>query len=312
MVYGRDGSGTTMKWILPVLAGLILAGCASPAKPAAQDDGSFDDFDIPEGTLALKGVVVNQAIVPLEGATVVLDDGASARTTDKGAFVFVDVEPGVHVLKVTKPGFRETTTTATVAGADDPIVRVLLEADPENLPWHQITAVKGFLQCGIGIPGGGSYSACQTPVGAVDILCDVSGDAVCLPYVNDHRGILTIDVTTGLPTYAQAEAVWNPTSPNSDRLTWSSAARTPGELEFHNSTSFTGPSPLLMPWDHGRLADSDVGVTRGFVFQVFPESGGVGNLVLQQRVELFVTVFYNYLPPEGWSLALDGEPEPPR
>jgi hypothetical protein len=120
-----------------------------------------------------------------------------------------------------------------------------------------------------------------------------------------------IDADAGIPDFAQAEAVWQATTANSNVLTWSFSARAPDTLEFDNGTSFTGESPLVMPRDAAWLVDGFVGVERNFVFQVFPESGGVGNLVLQQKVELFVTTFFNFLPEEGWTLTADGDPNRP-
>lgn len=300
--------------LLIALLAVALAGCGAPAKSGkGSTDSGFEEFEIPEDALALRGVVVDQAIVPLQGAAVRLEDGRETNTTEKGTFAFVGMEPGSYLVTAAKPGYIGASTTVTVASADDPIARVQLTYDPGTLPFHETVSKKGLLQCGMGLPSGGSYSICQTPNGAVDILCDVSGDAVCLDYPLQHRGILEIDVQDGLvPLYVQAEAVWEATSANSEVLTWSSASRTRGTLQFNNNTSFTGPSPLVIPWDHGRLVDGEIGQGQIFVFQVFPESGGIGNLVLQQQVELFVTSFYHYTPPEGWTLANDGEPVDPR
>lgn len=300
--------------LLVTLLAVTLAGCGSPPKPHGDDatGSGFEEFEIPADSLALRGVVVDQAIVPLQGAAVRLEDGRQVNTTDKGTFAFIDMEPGSYLVTAAKPGYVGASTTVTVAGPDDRIAR-LLQSDPGTLPFHETVSKRGLLQCGIGLPPSGSYSACQTPNGAVDILCAFSGGAACLAYPLEHRGILEIEVQDGLvPHYVQAEAIWDATSPNSEVLSWSSASRTRGTLEFNNNTLLTGPSPLVIPWPQSRLVDGGIGQGQIFVFQVFPESGGVGNLVVQQQVELFVTSFYHYAPPEGWTLAADGEPVDPR
>jgi hypothetical protein len=63
-----------------------------------------------------------------------------------------------------------------------------------------------------------------------------------------------------------------------------------------------------MPWNQTRLQGAQVGQGHVFVFQVYPAGQGV---VLNQKVELFVTAFFHYAPPQGWTLYADGEPQDP-
>ena len=300
-------------WVWALAAATLVAGCgdASSKKAPAEPQG-FEGFVVPEGTLAIRGVVVNEAIVPLEGATVTLPDGKSTTSNEHGAFAFIDVEAGTYLLTASKPGFTGASASVDVVGEDDRVVRIQLISDPTTAPWSQTVSVRGFLQCGIGLPAGSSYSACQTPNGASEIACDTSGDVVCLGQPMDHRGILEVAVPDGLPMFAQAEAVWDATNPSAQDLLWQSFARHPGTLEFNDAESAQGPSPLLMPWNQTRLQDNEIGVGQVFVFQVYPASSTTGgNVVLQQQVELFVTTFYHYAPPEGWSFAEHGPALPP-
>lgn len=289
---------------------VVLAGCSDAGGPAAggADATGFEQFEIPDDVLALRGVVVNEAIVPQQDVVVTLDDGPNTTTTASGTFVFVDVAPGVHVVRATKAGLLETTTTVSVAGLDDPIVRLVMAADAETRPYHQVLRVEMFLQCGVGAAGA-SYSTCQTPNGAVDIACDATG--VCLGHPLDHNGLVEVDPGLAAPDFAQAEAVWEASSPGAERLVWNMWARERGTLNFDNGTGYQGPTPVIMPWNKTLLIDGQIGPGKQFVFQVYPWSDDA-SYVLQQRIDLFVTTFYNYLPPEGWTLSADGEPEAPR
>lgn len=293
-------------WMALAVLGVALAGCSDlPADVPDEIDAFDEELELGDGP-AIRGVVVDAAIVPLPDVTVDFDD-RSVVTDDEGRFAFADVELGVHLLELSKPGYFTMQSSVTVTGEDDPIVRVRMESDPQGIPYHQVSAARGFLQCGVGIPPAGSYSMCQTPNGVQDITCDLSGGAACTDYVLDHRGIIEMDVES-MPTHLQAEGAWDPTADTARVLTWSMYARERGTIELANSTSFTGESPVLMPKERADIVAQDIGASRILAFQVFPEFGGIGNVVLEQEVELFLTVFYNKVPAEGWSLVLDGEP----
>jgi hypothetical protein len=296
------------------LAGLLamaMAGCSGDGGPAdanGTDRVGFEEFALPADGLAVRGVVVNEAIVPQRDVRVVLDGGRNTTTTANGTFAFADVAAGVHVLKAGRLGLLEATTTVSVQTPDDPVVRIVMLVDAETVPYHQVLHVEMFLQCGVGAPGT-SYSTCQTPNGASDIVCVTL--SVCLGHPLEHNGLVEVDPGPGAPEFSQAEAVWDATNPSAEELLWNMFARTPGTIDFDNGTGLDGPSPVIMPWNKTELAGAQIGQGKIFVFQVYPSSETPG-VVLQQRVDLFITLFYNYSPAEDWTLAADGEPVDPR
>ena len=84
------------------ICGVLLAGC-SEAPAAAESDDTFDDVDVQvsETTGAILGVVVNDAIVPVAGATVrVLNTDHEATSDEQGRFVFQGVAAGAHFLSL--------------------------------------------------------------------------------------------------------------------------------------------------------------------------------------------------------------------
>lgn len=291
-------------WMALLVVATVLAGCSEDPAPVDDERDEFDDaFEIGEQP-AIRGVVVDPGIVPMVDVLVQVNE-RETRTDEEGRFAFADVEPGVYLLQVAKPGYFESQVSVTVSSVDDPIVRIRMAADPAGVPYHETSSARGFLQCGVGIPGGGSYSACQTPNGAVDIACSYSGGAVCSDYLVDHRGIIEMDVTS-MPTHIQAEAAWAYTTETAKVLTWEMYVRERGTIELTDVAGGTGESPVVMSLEEAAIVEQDVGASRYVVFQVFPETGGIGNVVLEQEVEIFLTTFHNMLPPEGWSLVLDG------
>src|SRR5580692_9562028 len=93
----------SMKLVLFLLL-VMDVGCALPAWGQSTSTGS------------VSGSVTDQSGALVAGATVTLSDSSSsvARTTSTnqaGRYTYVDVNPGIYSITVTKPGF-ETTKTA--------------------------------------------------------------------------------------------------------------------------------------------------------------------------------------------------------
>src|SRR5688572_17724784 len=96
---------------LALLAGALLAGCSSSSNDSPSEDGpTFDDLGLEatSSTGVIRGLVVDEAIRPVEGARVRLQGGdapSEALTTDLGTFGFEGLAPGTYFLSVSKPGF---------------------------------------------------------------------------------------------------------------------------------------------------------------------------------------------------------------
>ena len=96
-----------MRW-LALLLMATLAGCADESAPAAPDEPAFDGFDLEatDDTGIIRGVVVDQAIVPIAEATVTLQSGEQTESNEGGAFGFAALEPGSCLL-YTSPSPRD-------------------------------------------------------------------------------------------------------------------------------------------------------------------------------------------------------------
>lgn len=291
------------QWTIPVLASLLLAGCASSGDP----DDALPPADFTELELAatattgiIRGIVVDEAIRPLSGAQLVLQTESGPRETtsaEDGAFGFDGLPAGTYFVHASKPGFAPAqTSTDVVAGvAEPPIVKVLLAADPERRPFFDVYTWDGFVECSVRTPVGG-FALCEG-VGNDDVVYDV-------------------EISAGVPTFAQGELVWQSTQALGDELSFN-WRRNDTNQDYVDTE---GPSPLMLSANATLFEENEVGMGQPLRTVIFtghhpatePPTGGFGvGVQLQQSFTMYLHVFYNFVPPEGWRFTVDGDPVPP-
>ena len=288
----------------------LLAGCSAPAKKGEPPGANFSDLKL-EATATtgvLRGLVVDQAIRPIGGANVTVTPGTlAAKTTANGTFGFDGLQPGTYFIHVTKVGFSPVQSSAdVVAGvAAPPLVRIQLVATPSTAPYVEAFHFTGFLTFGAAV--------FATSIGTT-ILGPVA-DAL-----ND-QSIWVLNFTV-LPMWSQGELVWQQTQPLGGDFIW--------EMTDTSNTHYgyreTGPSPALAYWntsvlvEHNKTTlDPNVGIAYRFFGgphplcttpPPVPSNFGCG-VTLQQKAEVYIHNFYNFVPPAGWRFTKDGDPVPP-
>jgi hypothetical protein len=318
---------------LAVLALLLLAGCTGGSDGAGTDapeDIDFGDAKATDTTGIIRGLVVDLAIRPLPGATILM--AQDNRTTTSGAdgqFAFDGLQPGTYFLFVSLTNYTTMQTQAeVVAGVDEPpITRILLERLESTRPYLETVTKTGFLTLGasIGITSVGStiYAG----------LVDVGEDSAIwnMPF-------------TQVPMWAQGELVWDQTQPGGGMLIWEMVkgdgqnswrghreTTTSPALAYWNTTVlqseaenvtkdgidyrfFGGPHPLLAPGgpvvptrESGHPACTTIDTTDFVLGKRSLCAFGYG-LTAQQRADAYIHHFYNFAPPEGWRFTVDGEP----
>jgi hypothetical protein len=134
-----------------LLVATVLAGCSSG------DGGGGPPLRVDPDTGGIRGLVVDQGITPVVGATITLNSGETTESGDDGAFNFTGLAPGDHFLSVTKAGFKAVQATANVvAGEAEPdIVKVLLERLTTATPYLDHFKLDGYYECAFsfGQPG---------------------------------------------------------------------------------------------------------------------------------------------------------------
>lgn len=301
-----------------------LAGCA-------QDGGAGDEVDF-EGlgleatatTGVIRGLVVDPAIKPVAGATVTLAGTPQTATTgEDGLFGFEGLAPATYFLQVEKRGYRTSQQSAEViAGVAEPaITKVLLLADPSQLPYLVVQSYEGYIQCG--------FKVANIVFDAAS--CD-PGNTTGLSKNDDSSPWFAI---TARPTFYQSEMQWESTQEFSRSLVTIQFACEEGdcgETDTNRLCNVRGPSPLVCRLNttassdggenggggHG-IEESGLGAElMGYSVQMFAGCyqqcvvGAVGaGISLEQRFQVYNHLFHGYLPPEGWLFLNDGPPPAP-
>lgn len=287
--------------LLVLVLSATLAGCTNGGTPESQEPNpeAFDNVQVTDDTGAIRGIVFDDSITPIEGVLVSLVNGANKTTDKDGAFVFNTLAPGDYFLQASKAGYLGVQQSVTVVAGqkDPPITKIKLAIDVENQPYAELLQWTGFFGCGFGTNGGGLRSTGVNPCAADALVCDVAG--VCLlNTANTH----TFNFGgSSVPDFAQAEMLWEGTQSfgNSLNLGWHDE----GTSDFK---SISGESPLILPTNRTEILAAHEDTIDNLLVRVFPGTGSELTVTLQQRFDVYVTYFYGFEPREGWAFALDG------
>jgi hypothetical protein len=135
-----------------LLACLVLAGCAVRTDSGG---GTFEpQVQVTDSTGGIRGVVVDQAIRPLAGATVTATAPGTTRnaTSDtNGGFAIAGLRPGLYLVKVSKPLYDTQQQSVDVqAGVTPKVTKIQLTQLVFAKPYTQTLKFKGFIVCSLG------------------------------------------------------------------------------------------------------------------------------------------------------------------
>ncbi len=264
--------------ILPLLFIMVtFAGCAGDApEPVTDNPLGLPDVEAGPDTGAIQGVVVDTAIVPIVGATITIGAlGIELVTDENGGFGISDMEPGIYAVDVSAPLYLPAQQVVEVVAGQASKARILLQADPTPLPYHETLKYNGFV--GLWAPGA-SY--------VVQLL--FQNDTICRCQTMFSPGK---DVTEFV-----FEAIWEPSLsvPTMDQMSWELDSYAHGSLDNQEGEYSTSPiyarlnrtlySPAADEW----LARITPGIGAG--------------IYIQQSYEMFVSTFYHGAAPQGFSI----------
>lgn len=284
--------------VLLLLGATVLAGCASETEAPVDDFPAFDeDLQATEDTGVIRGVVVDETITPIVGATVALvGRDASTESNADGAFGFADLAPGFYNVEVSKLGYGTTQTQTEVVAAVDtpPVVRVVLQADPSSTPAAVGLVWNGYYTCSVS-----GANACAI----VDIVLDIGGQG----------DILKDDTNTRIaiarpPSWYQSELVWEANQVLAKELTFKMEIhQNADEFDYYGVRDSIGESPLLHTLSPEEIAEHKVGNSTGVLHRIFPGDSPESAVFVQQDFTIYSHEFYNYAPPEGWRFTDDSQ-----
>lgn len=297
---------------------VTLAGCGEP--PAAVEPEEFSDLtaEVDEDHGLVRGVVVDETITPVAGATVRLaapEGGRETETDGEGRFLIPRVPAGTHLLNVTKLNHEAVQVSVPVVAGDPlpDLVRVQLARLYDQAPYLQQEHFQGHIACGYALPF--MSSLCLN-----DYTRFIPGNNGSAPQLQ-QTGLDDRDhdfaVGAGWQTL-QFEMTWEPSAQGTSsemRIILSHFPRP----ATHWYAATGGPDPVTLRVEQGVVHEDQQdepalippeGLENAHFFTATqPEDGQFASVAIEQDFEVFLSFFYHGKPPEGWSfLAGDGNP----
>lgn len=310
------------KTLLVALALLAtaVAGCSDGGDaPAPVQEADFEDFqlEVTEQTGIIRGIVVDDAITPIEGVTISIEGlGMETTTNANGAFGFDGLVAGDYFLKAEKAGWSSAQQSTTVQAnvQEPPVVKILLSQDPSTAPFVELFEFNGFIECSFSLVAVG-FAACSSAGTGNDV------------FMEEYQ-------LEGTPDFAQSEMIWESTQALGDRMTLLYSGSGESAL-LENYGEAKGTSPLMVQADKETMEFYSVGQGAPLWIRVFnapvegtappdPVGGddcvdrpvlggcltGVG-ATLNQEFSVYTHLFHNMVPQDGWLFVEDGAPQMP-
>jgi hypothetical protein len=308
-----------------LLAGVATAGCGgSPAEGPidAQTEDLVEDLEleVTPTTGLLLGIVVDERVVPIAGATVALGSGETTNTSADGAYGFDGLQPGTHLVTASKPGYVANTVSAVVVvgDKDPPLVNVQLQASLDYVaPFVDAYKVDGYIMC-----TSNPVALCSLPNNYRPTACGTH-ESLCYDNVTEDNSRFNLELV-GNTSALQAELVWDAASRFSQQMGWKAEPNVGCDGVGGTNQLAYGPSPLLAIGIEPKLrtpggppcgviiAVSGGTITDGACVPDVPLFGTLcPGVVVQQQFAAYVHAFYGHLPPPGWRFAIDGPPPQP-
>jgi hypothetical protein len=304
--------------LLLCLAG--LAGCSD-----GEGQATAGPEATPAGTGTLHGIVVDEAVRPLEGAAVQASGPSgilNATTGTDGTFRFEDLSPGVYIVVVSKAYYSTKQEAVDVSEnvAEPPLAKFQLVFQQGLVPVVELYKFEGFFECSAWPTNGCANVNIVTGI----MLCSFG-----LPCFNttQDRSVELIPITPQ-PDFIQSEMVWEPTNDQGRAMTFGLFAATREELQdgFADGYNYTeGESPLMLQLQGEELKESRIGIEgrqMGIQVSVGVSTGVPGGcpgvadpcglgVSVQQPYTTFTHAFYGFAPPPGWLFTETGRAPPP-
>lgn len=216
----------------------------------------------------LAGVVVDQAIRPLQGVVVKLPGLDRKHVTDRtGEFGFVDLMPGSYFIKIEHQGYYGAEAVIEVAADKFSRAKVILERIPPPTPRHETIQFDGFAQMS-GDPLFGLAWGCT---------CQFNG------YI-EPEGLNALVLEATMSSYGGASSGTN---------SFYHLFRDYAGKKTFSSGAQPNPMRTEVRDDFATMTDNRYRIT------MTPE--GFPAPELNKKFQVYLTSFYYSVPPTGWS-----------
>ncbi len=248
-----------------------------------------------QSTCALRMVLVDDAIVPVEGANITIDPAGIHLVTDaSGGYCMPWLPNGTYTVTASKPGYvTERVTYAVQDASAPPALRLQLRRDIAQEPYIVEDKFDGLIACSVRLPTGGFNDGCGA-------------------FGDDGLGSSQrkrIELAEGNLDWVQTELVWQPNSPFTQTLCTRAK-----EADLFPIGDVCAEPHIVRYLDDVQVAADAIDRGQWFEYIVFPEHvvpvggalDGTGGIALQQDFQVFTHGFYNMAPREGWTFGADG------
>lgn len=278
------------------LLSFSLAGCSGGGGKGGPDDDPTAGLGLEatDTTGVIRGVVVDQAIVPVQDVVISISTtDLSTKSNEVGAFGFEGLEPGTYFLTAHKAGYADIQQSTVVEAdvAEPPIVKIQLVADPSSAPSYEIFEFHGYLECNVAVPL--LFFTCTDPV---------TGE----PIGNDNfQAAYTLG---GNASFLHVSLVWDPSQPVGTELYYNicDVDAFCDSLESIREAQ-GGTGPLVSDLNETQL--KEINESGGVGIQVSGNGEmGLAGVEYQQRFDAYIVAFHGFVPPEGYAFHKDGAP----
>jgi hypothetical protein len=281
---------------------LLLSGCADPkadADPATQ---------VPDASMSIVGLVQDEAFAAVPGAEVQLRLVDRSTTTDAaGNFRFDGLVPSAYLVDVRAGGYETATLTAEPTTALNASLNFILARPLSLRPSVEVVHFKGILQCAAeALIISGSCDNVLTAADQGQLFEDTSTFQLALR-PRWHSIVVDVDFDPGTAPGVDGLRLVMRGIDDSDQLN-----------DYQQYGRFHDVAPYTARMDVNGTYDDGVGAVpanlTAIEFVVYPQGyawhegcagetcfAGVGGGT-DVEFDLYVTVFYNQLAPEGYTL----------
>ena len=291
--------------VLVAVATLLLAGCSDPAAPAGEPAASAAP-----STMAIVGLVQDEALAPVAGANVTLRLLDRTTTTDAaGSFRFDGLAASAYLVDVNATGFEPASLTAAPKPGGNASLGFVLLQQTSLRPRVTLEHFRGTYEC--------AFEALIIP-GSCDVLLEMAGQSAFEDLSTFQAGLgrnwqsIAVDVDFDLTASPGLEGL---------RLVVRGLNDADQLNEYQQYGRFSGTQPFTAILDvNGTYDDGDgpvPGNLTALEFVVYPQGHGYHQACepteqfgcflgagagTDVQFDLYVTVFYNQKAPEGYTL----------
>lgn len=302
------------------VAALLLSGCSGNSDAGSQsvDGGSDADPNVEVG--ALQGIVVDDERRPIPEAEIMAQPGdRRATSNDNGRFIFAKLPVGEYTLEATRGGYYNASLKAVVEPRRTTSVLVTLLPLPADVAFYVTFPFSGLQRCMVytnvflascSYPYTAAYGAARqhgVNLSTYGLPPDVMENRYRYNFTvgADHTGIVSELVWRAATDAAryyvlQLSCAWY------DAVLDDCVA--PGQTTWQPSNTYArarGVSPLRIEWQHEKPEWLPWVMSRAYLSGPADRPAGVA---LDQRIDMFNTVFYGAPVPKDWSILAASQP----